>query len=740
MRNGHRTAVPSRPARCLGAAAGPRRRAVCWAAALLALSSVPRVLAGDEPYPPSRDAIALDRAVAWDNIRLLAVQDGLRYKTLESFARESMSALVGREHFPGLSPVASLMEWVFHRDAYADVPLIRIRDVGIRYHVTAGIANGDARQRIISTGMMTPREFDDPRVRDRISEIASRNTMASAMNRVGAAAAVARRIDDLMAIVPQPGGDAQAPWHAPKELLANIPKELLRAGGLNPNSVLTQGSGPVAGLSSDQALEIVLAWASLRDAWLRRDPGEVTAQFTRLAGQVEPLAAPGVYPTRMQRVAEAHYYSMGKMTWGWMLYLLGAVVSVWAIVTPWKTPWWSSLALLAAALALHCYGLALRWFILGRIPNANMFEAIMFSAALGILCVLVFEMVYRSRVFLLAAHAAGFFALVVAGFVVPRGQALESIPDILDNVMLRIHTVLIILSYALIFIASVIALVYLFAYYFHTARIRSMETGLLGLLFGLWLLLFSTIAFRGVDPVTHEPGVVKQAWVAPVFWCAAGVLAGLAALSPRLGMRNVGLAAALLGAAASVTLGIGSKGFVLGTGATLAGVGALWALLNWVGGLLGQRRTAAVPAISLAAPGVGAIALGGPRSASIGRPESRPILAGGMPGDEKSLPGWINNIDWNHLIILNIVFVTLFVGTILGAVWADYSWGRPWGWDPKEVFALNTWIIYAILIHARFVTGKRGLWTAWLSVAGCLMMVFNWCFVNFFLVGLHSYA
>lgn len=101
---------------------------------------------------------------------------------------------------------------------------------------------------------------------------------------------------------------------------------------------------------------------------------------------------------------------------------------------------------------------------------------------------------------------------------------------------------------------------------------------------------------------------------------------------------------------------------------------------------------------------------------------------------------WLQHVDWSHLIILNMVFVMLFVGTILGAVWADYSWGRPWGWDPKEVFALNTWIVYAILIHMRFVTKNKGLWTAWLSVAGCLMMAFNWCFVNFYIVGLHSYA
>jgi ABC-type transport system involved in cytochrome c biogenesis permease subunit len=73
-------------------------------------------------------------------------------------------------------------------------------------------------------------------------------------------------------------------------------------------------------------------------------------------------------------------------------------------------------------------------------------------------------------------------------------------------------------------------------------------------------------------------------------------------------------------------------------------------------------------------------------------------------------------------------------------VWADFSWGRPWGWDPKETFALNTWLIYAVLLHVRYVVRNKGLWTAWLSIAGCAMMLFNWFVVNYYIVGLHSYA
>jgi ABC-type transport system involved in cytochrome c biogenesis permease subunit len=102
----------------------------------------------------------------------------------------------------------------------------------------------------------------------------------------------------------------------------------------------------------------------------------------------------------------------------------------------------------------------------------------------------------------------------------------------------------------------------------------------------------------------------------------------------------------------------------------------------------------------------------------------------------------LKTLDDCNLVMLQLAFWILGVGIITGALWADVSWGRPWGWDPKETFALITWIVYLIIIHVRFVTAgqKRGLITGVLSVVGFFVMLFNWIGVNFFLVGLHSYA
>jgi cytochrome c-type biogenesis protein CcsB len=97
-------------------------------------------------------------------------------------------------------------------------------------------------------------------------------------------------------------------------------------------------------------------------------------------------------------------------------------------------------------------------------------------------------------------------------------------------------------------------------------------------------------------------------------------------------------------------------------------------------------------------------------------------------------------LDAANIVILQMAFWFLGIGIICGAVWADHSWGRPWGWDPKETFALVTWIVYLIIVHLRLVTKAKADWTAWLSIVGFGVMMFNWIGVNFWLVGLHSYA
>jgi len=98
--------------------------------------------------------------------------------------------------------------------------------------------------------------------------------------------------------------------------------------------------------------------------------------------------------------------------------------------------------------------------------------------------------------------------------------------------------------------------------------------------------------------------------------------------------------------------------------------------------------------------------------------------------------------DRTNFAINALAMIVLWVGLCLGAVWAAVSWGRPWGWDPKEVFALLTWVVFIALVHLRLAVRPqhRGAATAWVALFAMVVMVFNWYWVNVRLAGLHSYA
>jgi cytochrome c-type biogenesis protein CcsB len=85
-------------------------------------------------------------------------------------------------------------------------------------------------------------------------------------------------------------------------------------------------------------------------------------------------------------------------------------------------------------------------------------------------------------------------------------------------------------------------------------------------------------------------------------------------------------------------------------------------------------------------------------------------------------------------------FVLWTVGTIAGAMWAEVSWGRFWGWDPKETGAFLTWIVYAGYLHARATRGVKGRGAAWIGIAAFIVLMGTYLIANYVVVGLHSYA
>jgi cytochrome c-type biogenesis protein CcsB len=77
---------------------------------------------------------------------------------------------------------------------------------------------------------------------------------------------------------------------------------------------------------------------------------------------------------------------------------------------------------------------------------------------------------------------------------------------------------------------------------------------------------------------------------------------------------------------------------------------------------------------------------------------------------------------------------------LAGAIWAQYAWGRFWGWDPKEVWAFITWVAYAAYLHARATAGWQGRAAAYVALCGYATFLFNFIGINLFGTGFHTYS
>jgi cytochrome c-type biogenesis protein CcsB len=109
--------------------------------------------------------------------------------------------------------------------------------------------------------------------------------------------------------------------------------------------------------------------------------------------------------------------------------------------------------------------------------------------------------------------------------------------------------------------------------------------------------------------------------------------------------------------------------------------------------------------------------------------------------NENKLSSTIKELTYINEMTLTIGLFMLTIGTFLGGVWANESWGRYWGWDPKETWAFVSIFVYAIVLHMRLVPGLKGKYAFNLaSVVAFASIVMTYFGVNYYLSGLHSYA
>lgn len=190
-------------------------------------------------------------------------------------------------------------------------------------------------------------------------------------------------------------------------------------------------------------------------------------------------------------------------------------------------------------------------------------------------------------------------------------------------------------------------------------------------------------------------------------------------LATKFGMRWLGLAVAMI---TSLGLGLALTVFYVDVAPLVPALHSTWFLFHIL--------AAVIAGAAFTIGGISAI-LWLLRSRAEARGEVRGYLAK-MPAAEK-----IDKFTYGAAAFGFPLFTFVIAA---GAVWAQYAWGRPWGWDPKETWSLVTWAIFAAYLHARSTAGWKGKPAAIIAIIGALSFWWNFVGINLFVQGLHSYA
>jgi cytochrome c-type biogenesis protein CcsB len=555
----------------------------------------------------------------------VAVHTEGRVKSYDSFAAGMMRQITGPRDVDGQSPSFTYLDMMLRPERYRATPSVFVKNKLLRAEIVRALSAGVDAQvartraahpggfsddqelalraelnerlgRFQKVGLATPAMIRDPRVSEVLRSLsADLIRTAKFVDQVRTAMSLQDPVGlrARLKLVPTPGGSASNPWFTLDEL-SNL-----------------SASPHLSSMNVELRDQLVDQWLTLTQSWRAGDAEAVSAASNRLADLLPQVnAEPGVYPDTSKLSWESWYFRNKNMTWVWLIYALSLIPLLLFVVFRWPAARWIGLLLFLAAFGFHTFAVMLRWYVSGRWPNSNMFEAVTTAAWFGGCFAVLFELFARRspvRGLLALGSAAASMVALMCAYYMPLSLSADigNMMPVLHDVWLYIHTNVIIFSYCLIFMASISAAIYL-----------------------------------------------------------------------------------------------------------------LVRLARWMQGGSGVDDYARV---------------GGAGSLIMTTPEGGSYLA-----RAKTTLGQV--LDGTTMILIELSFILLWAGIVMGAIWADHSWGRPWGWDPKEVFALNTFIIFALLIHTRLKVRDKGLWTAILAVIGCGVMLFNWIVINFTISGLHSYA
>lgn len=341
------------------------------------------------------------------------------------------------------------------------------------------------------------------------------------------------------------------------------------------------------------------------------------------------------------------------------------------------------------AFALQIIYFICRWLAIDHAPVSNMYEFMTFFGIMLVGAFLIIHYIYKQTII-------GLFAIPISLLIMGYGSVFTKemtplIPSLQSN-WLAIHVITVAASSAILSISFVTGIIYLLSTVDTNKKSKSsisLEVIMYFLVVVLGFVLGSSIFNLTVDPQTIERKSIGNGEVEEVIYSMPIIVANMDSISEENEQLGIIIVSNRIDAQKLNTI---LWSFILGS--------VLYLLIR----LIIRKR----------------------------------IIALLKPFTKKVTPMLMDEISYRAVLIGFPLFS--LGGLIFAMIWAQLAWGRFWGWDPKEVWALITWLFYAALLHLRLSKGWEGERTAWLSIIGFGTIIFNQVFVNLIIAGLHSYA
>ncbi len=432
---------------------------------------------------------------------------------------------------------------------------------------------------------------------------------------------------------------------------------------------------------------------------------------------------------------------------------LGLLMQGGALLSRWVQAGRTEVTAMEAALGRPLHGLDWLMTAVGHPPYTNFYESLTFLSFMVLF--IYFWAERRWKLPAIGTVAVGIGLLLLGrALLVPNPEVTPLVPA-LKSYWILIHVWNLFIAYAAFLVAAGFGMAYLFRVETPSPEIGVFLTTLAApvvLLAGGVRSLLSRAAFQ-----MCPTGVNAGGRIAPLHFLPPGTDKAQRVFSDVPGVGPFLLAAVVLYAAAAVLYFRAVRRHAPEPGphgpAFWTAAAATVALALGVAVLFGQ--------IALGAPVLPSLSgslerdLTGPwRFALAGNPDAIGLLVLTLAGSAVFLaitsfgarlkldlpaPEKLDDITYR---LITVGFPFLFVGIVMGAIWAHFSWGRYWGWDPKETWSLITLFVYAVYLHTRVTLGWTGKPGAFIAVAGFAVVIFCYLGVNLGLTGegLHTYG